>query len=396
MELNTEIKELATQYFKKIRDMRRHLHMYPELSFMELRTARKVSEWLSAEGITHQTGIAGTGIVGEIHGMLEGERITCLRADMDALPINEANDVEYKSVHAGIMHACGHDVHTASLLGALFILQKTRHRFGGMIRFVFQPGEEKLPGGATLMMAEGVLKNPDVQSILAQHVFNPLSAGTVGFRSGMYMASTDEIYLRVKGKGGHAAIPEACIDPVIASAQILVALQQVKSRFAPAEIPTVLSFGKVQADGVTNVIPDEVIIEGTFRTMNEEWRKTAHGLITQIAQHTAKATGASCEVRIEKGYPFLVNNPDVTQRAKKIAEEYLGASNVFELDIRMAAEDFAWYSQEVPACFYRLGTGNPEAGINSGVHTSTFDIDETALLTGAGLMARLAIAELSV
>jgi amidohydrolase len=396
MELNSEIKQLAAGFFDEIKDIRRDLHMHPELSYQEFRTAQKVSEWLNNHGIQHQTGVAGTGITGEIRGTLEGNRITCLRADLDALPILETNNASYKSVNEGVMHACGHDVHTASLLGALFILQNIRHRFGGTVRFIFQPGEEKLPGGATLMIAEGVLENPNVQSILGQHVYTPLRAGTVGFRSGMYMASTDEVYLTVKGKGGHAAIPEACIDPVIISAQILVALQQVKSRFAPAAIPTVLSFGKVLANGVTNVIPDIVSIEGTFRTMNEQWREKAHGLIAQIAQHTAQAYGAECDVRIEKGYPFLVNDPEVTVRAKKVAEEYVGASNVYELDLRMAAEDFAWYSQQVPACFYRLGTGNPEAGINSGVHTSTFDIDESALLTGAGLMARLAIAELSV
>jgi len=339
--------------------------------------------------------MAGTGVVAMIRGRNPDRKTVALRADMDALPILEANQVEYCSTVHGVMHACGHDVHTSSLLGAANILHQLRDQFEGSIKLIFQPGEEKIPGGASIMIKEGVLNNPAPQSVLGQHVMPQIKAGNVGFRRGLYMASADEIYMTVRGKGGHAAMPHTFIDPVMMAAQILVTLQQVVSRFAKPAIPSVLSFGKVIANGATNVIPDSVYLEGTFRTMDETWREEAHRHIERIAKEVAATLGGSCDVEIRKGYPFLINDEALTDRTRQWAEEYLGAEHVEDLDIWMAAEDFAYYSQIAPACFYRLGVRNESRGITSSVHTATFDVDESALETGMGLMAWLAIQELN-
>ncbi|MDA0713878.1 MAG: M20 family metallopeptidase, partial [Bacteroidetes bacterium] len=312
------------------------------------------------------------------------------RADMDALPIQETNEVSYRSMNDGVMHACGHDVHSSSLMGAALILNQLKEKWTGEVRIIFQPGEERLPGGASLMIAEGVLTNPDVDVILGQHVFPELPSGMVGFKPGMYMASADEIYLKVKGKGGHGAMPHLNIDPVLISAHVLTALQQVVSRRAKATTPSVLSFGSIHGNGSTNVIPDEVKIEGTFRTFDEAWRDEAHRHIEQIAKGTAQSMGGDCEVKILKGYPYLMNHETLTARCTASAERYLGKEHVVELPLRMTAEDFAYYSHEVPACFYRLGTAGKNGQFKDSVHTSTFDIDEDALITGMGLMAFLA------
>ncbi|MNE27548.1 N-acyl-L-amino acid amidohydrolase [compost metagenome] len=314
---------------------------------------------------------------------------------MDALPIIEANDVEYKSKNEGVMHACGHDVHSASLLGTAKILSSLKSEFGGTVKLIFQPGEELLPGGASIMIKEGVLENPKPNGIIGQHVMPLIDAGKVGFRSGQYMASTDELYITVKGKGGHGAQPHMNIDPVLISAHIIVALQQVVSRIADPRLPSVLSIGKINANGATNVIPNEVKMEGTFRTLDEKWRKEAHVRMKKIAEGIAESMGGSCEFTIANGYPFLVNEEVITAAARKSAEEYLGKENVEDLDIWMAAEDFAYYSQVTNACFYRLGTRNEERGITSSVHTPTFDIDEKALETSTGLMAYIAVKEMS-
>ena len=369
--------------------------MYPELSFEEVETGRYVAEQLDALGIEYKRGIAGNGIVALIKGKKPGKKIVALRADMDALPIMEANDVPYKSQHPGVMHACGHDVHTASLLGAVRILHELRGQFEGTVKCLFQPGEEKLPGGASIMIREGALKNPTPVSIFGQHVHPPLQAGLVGMKAGIYMASADELYVSVKGKGGHAAMPQDCIDPVLISAHIITALQQVISRIEDPGIPSVLTFGKIYSDGgATNIIPNEVLLEGTFRTMNEKWRREAHKRMKKMAVGIAKSMGGSCDFHIVHGYPVLINHEKLTARTKQWAIDYLGADHVVDLPMRMTAEDFAYYSHVMPACFYRLGTGNQERGINAPVHTDTFDVDETALETGMGLMAWLAVQEL--
>jgi len=354
-----------------------------------------VAAQLAALGVEHQHGVAENGVVALIKGKNPRKRTIALRADMDALPILEANKVPYKSQNEGVMHACGHDVHTASLLGTVRILNELRGQFEGTIKCIFQPGEEKLPGGASLMIKAGVLENPRPASIFGQHVHPPLHAGMIGLKPGIYMASADEIYVTVKGRGGHGAMPQDCIDPVVITAQIIVALQQVVSRYADPAVPSVLTFGKINSTGgATNIIPNEVKLVGTFRTMHEKWRTEAHKRMKKIAESIAKGYGAACEFYIMKGYPVLFNHEELTKRTKNWAIEFLGKSNVVDLPLRMTAEDFAYFSQAMPACFYRLGTGNPERGITSPIHTDTFDIDEAALETGMGLMAWLAVKEL--
>lgn len=386
------IKNLSKEFLNSIIDIRRHIHANPELSYKEFKTADYITAVLSKMGLTVSR-LAGTGLVVNLQGRETGKTIA-LRADMDALPIEEKNDVAYKSKNTGVMHACGHDAHTASLIGAAMILNELKQEWEGTIKLIFQPGEEKLPGGASIMIKEGVLENPVPETIIAQHVFPTLEAGKVGFYSGAYMASCDEIYLTVKGKGGHAAMPATYINPILIASEILLELNNKFMKNPTNEIPTVLAFGKVQANGATNVIPQEVFIEGTFRTMNEEWRNEAHTLIRNIITTKAQEMGCSCDVRIDIGYPVLINNHDITTNAQKVAEEYLGKDNVIALEKRMTSEDFAFYSLLKPACFYRLGTANAARGITSGVHTATFDIDEKALEIGMGLMASIAINEL--
>ncbi len=394
METGKLISGLAAQYLEEIIRIRRHLHRYPELSMQEHQTAAFITDLLSDWGIPFRSGIAGTGIVAVIQGEPGPGKTIALRADMDALPVTEENDTEYRSLNPGVMHACGHDAHMASLLGCIKILDRIKTGFRGEVRCIFQPSEEKFPGGASLMIKEGVMNNPVPSAIFGQHTLPSLEAGKIGMKAGKYMASTDEIHLTVKGIGGHAATPELLVDPVIIASHILVALQQIVSRHAKSDIPSVLSFGYLEAAGQTNIIPSEVKIRGTFRTFNEQWREKAHDRITRMAQSIATGMGGSCEVRIDKGYPFLVNDEELTGRAIRFAREYLGEDNVVMLDMRMTAEDFAYYAQLAPACFYRLGTGNMSVGITSNLHTPTFDIDEKALETGMGLMAWLAYCEL--
>lgn len=394
MTLINQIKNLSQAYHQDTIENRRHIHAHPELSFKETETAAFIKSKLDEYGIAVKGGIAGNGLEAIVQGANPNKNIVALRADMDALPITEENNVNYKSKKDGVMHACGHDVHTSSLLTCAKILNDLRNQFEGTVKFIFQPGEELMPGGASLMIKEGILENPKPSAIFGQHVMPLIPAGKVGFRKGKYMASADEIYVTVKGKGGHAALPDMNVDPVVIASHIIIALQQVVSRMASPKIPTVLSFGKLEANGATNVIPNEVKIEGTFRTLDEEWRKKAHVKMKNLAQHLAESMGGSCEFRIVVGYPFLQNDPSITNRAMENAIEYLGRENVVDLDVWMGAEDFAYYSQQIAACFYRLGTRNEQKGIVSGVHTSTFDIDEDALSHGPGLMAWLAIKEL--
>lgn len=392
--LKDKIHQLSDKYKSEIIALRRHLHANPELSFEEKNTVAFVEEKLRSFGITHIESKAETGLVVIIEGKNPEKKVIALRGDMDALPIVEANDVPYKSTNPGVMHACGHDVHTSSLLGTARILNELKDEFEGTIKLFFQPGEEKIPGGASMMIRDGALENPTPTAVIGQHVMPFIPVGKVGFRKGMYMASADELYLKVIGKGGHGAMPETLVDPVLISAHILVALQQVVSRKADPKTPSVLSFGKVIAEGATNVIPNEVNIEGTFRTLNEAWRKKAHEQMLKIAKGIAEGMGGEVEFEIRKGYPFLKNEPELTQRAITAAEEYLGKENVLDIDIWMAAEDFSYYTQEIDGCFYRLGTRNEAKGIISSVHTPTFDIDEDALGISTGLMAYIALQEL--
>jgi len=389
MDLKNTIEQLSEKYFNEVVKIRRHIHQNPELSFQEFKTAKYIISLLENLGIKYKSGIAGNGIIAYLEGKNPTKKIIALRADIDALPIEEQNDVPYKSINTGVMHACGHDAHTASILGTIYILNELKDSYEGTIKVIFQPAEEKLPGGAKLMIQEGALENPKPEFILAQHVYPELNTGKVGFKSGIYMASTDELYFTIKGKGGHAAMPEKITNTVLIAAKIITQLQDVPKE-SPHDIPTVLTIGKVIANGATNVVPNEVHLEGTFRTMDEIWRKKAHKIITEIATKIAENNGGSVEINIKNGYPVLENNQDTTQKAISFAQEFLGKENTEELPLRMTAEDFAYYSQEIPATFYRLGTTNLNQEYIP-LHSSKFNIDENALRIGMGTMAYIAL-----
>lgn len=395
MNIKDTIKQKAAEIFGELVEMRRHLHAHPELSYQEKETAAFVAKKLKDVGIHYEENIGGFGVVGYIYGKNPDKKVFALRGDMDALPILEQNDVDYKSCNEGVMHACGHDVHTTCLMGAAMILNDLKANFEGTIKLIFQPAEERLPGGASIMIKEGVLENPKVEAIVGQHVLPQLEVGKVAFRPGLSMASCDEIFLTVKGKGGHGAVPQLTVDPILIAAHIIIALQQIVSRNANPTMPSVLSIGKIIGNGATNIIPDEVKMDGTLRTFDESWRADAKVKIKKIAESIAESMGGTCEVNILDGYPFLKNEEHLTSRCIEYAKEYMGEENVVPLDLRMTAEDFSYYSQVVPACFYRLGTGNIAKGIVSPIHTPTFDVDEKCLEIGAGLMAWLAINELN-
>ena len=394
-ELIPIIKAYAKSLIPSIVNIRRDLHQHPELSFMEKRTSELIKSFLAKHGIQFTEGWAGYGIVATIRGNADGP-LVMLRADMDALPIQEENDVPYRSVEDGIMHACGHDVHTSSLLGAAVILNEHKAHIHGEIRLIFQPGEEKLPGGASMMIDEGLFNVGKPDWIIAQHVHPPLQAGHVGFRSGLYMASADEIYITIKGKGGHAATPHLCIDPIVIAARVVTALQEMISRTKDPMSPGVLTIGRIWSDGgATNVIPDSVHMEGTLRAMDERWRSDTHQRIKTLIEHLCIASGATNETKIVIGYPSLINDDKVTSMCREAAVQYLGEDKVHELPLRMTSEDFAFYTQLAPASFYRLGTGWEDAGRNFPVHSNRFDINEDALETGMGLLAYIALSDLS-
>ena len=385
-----QIQQKALQYFPEVQAIRHHIHANPELSFQEHKTAAFVAGKLDGMGIPYKK-IAGTGIVALIEGKNPGKRCIALRGDMDALPIQEKNETEYRSKNDGVMHACGHDVHTSCLLGAAHILHDLRHEWEGTMKLIFQPGEEMHPGGASIMIAEGVLENPKPDAIFALHVYPSLPSGAVGFRAGQYMASADEIYITIEGKGGHAALPHQTVDPIAIAALVITGLQQVISRKGNPLIPSVLTFGKIQGGFATNVIPEKVELLGTFRTMNEPWRAEAHQWIKDFTEQTCAAYGATAIVDIPAGYPSLFNDPALTASAEQWGKAYVGADNVHELDMRMAGEDFSFYTHHVPGCFFRLGTSKDGKAFTAPVHNAHFDIDEDALKTGMGMMAWCAI-----
>ena len=400
MSMIDNIKQLAHQYFDEVVSFRRHLHQYPELSFQELKTSEYVCSILDKHHIAYTKGIVKTGIVAIIEGKNPTKKTILLRADLDALPIEEQNKVDYKSQNIGIMHACGHDAHTASVLGTAIILNQLKNEFEGTVKIMFQPGEEVLPGGSSLMIKEGVLQNPKVDIAIAQHVFPSMEVGKVGFREGMYMASTDELHITIIGKGGHAAMAGDYNNPLVVAAHIIIEIEKQfpfvidvegVSRNTQNNIPTVIAFGKIEGKGATNVIPESVYLAGTFRTMDEAWRKEVKVKITDIINSVAKKYNVKADINIMDGYPFLTNDALTTQHCKQAAIDYLGEENVEDLPLRMTAEDFAYITQQVPSCFYRLGTGNKDKGITAGVHTSTFDIDEKALEISSGLMAWMVI-----
>lgn len=394
-EIASKITSKADLLFEKVKSYREYLHAHPELSYQEHKTMKYVSERLNELEIKHTTGIGETGIVALIRGTHhhEHQEATGLRADLDALPIQEENEVPYKSIIPGVMHACGHDVHTSILLGAAEIINEFKEQLPHPVKLIFQPGEEKNPGGATYMIRDGALENPKINKMYALHVFPDMPTGKVGFKEGIYMASCDEIYITIHGKGGHGATPHQCIDPILIGANIVTNMQQIVSRKCDPKIPCVLSFGHFEALGATNVIPSKALLKGTFRTMNEEWRAEALQLIKSTAEKLAEANGGIAEVEISKGYPYLENDPKTTAAFRKTAQQVLGNDNVEELPIRLTAEDFSYYSQQVPVCFFRLGVRNEAKGITYGVHHPRFDIDPEALKIGVQMMTMAAFEE---
>ena len=384
--LKEKIKKLAADYAEEFIAIRHHLHAHPELSYKEFETSQFIQQKLSGWNIEHKI-MATTGVVGLIKGKNHDKRIIALRGDMDALPITEENTVEYKSQNVGVMHACGHDVHSTCLLGAAKILNETKDDWEGTVKLIFQPGEERNPGGASIMIKEGVLEDPKPQAIFALHVHPGLPVGKLSFRSGMVMASADEIYITIKGKGGHAASPHLTTDTILIASHLIISLQQIISRNNDPFNPSVLSITSVKGGNTTNVIPSEVKLMGTFRAMNEEWRFKAHELIKKQSTELVYAMGGEIDITIDVGYPFVLNNEKLTSTAWLSAEEYAGKENIEQTELRMGAEDFAYYSHQIPACFFRLGVGNIQKQITSGVHTPKFNIDESAIEIGMGVMA---------
>jgi amidohydrolase len=394
MNHTTDIRQQVEEIYPDVVEMRRHLHAHPELSFEEFQTADFVEKQLLSLGLVPQR-VSTTGLVVVIEpaDSKYASRCVALRADLDALPITEQTNLDFSSKYDGVMHACGHDVHTSVLLGAARLISANRDQLRCRVKLIFQPGEEKLPGGASMLIEQGVLGNPQVDEIYGLHVFPEMETGKVGFRSGMYMASCDELYITIKGKGGHGAMPHQVIDPILIGSHLVVHMQQIVSRACDPKIPSVLSFGFFQALGATNVIPDSAELKGTFRTMDEDWRVRAHKLIQQQAELLCQSMGAKVDVRIEKGYPYLENNPELTHRTRSLAAELLGATQVEDLPIRLTAEDFSYYSQVVPSCFFRLGTRNESIGAVYGVHHSKFRVDEEAMKTGMALFYKIVTTE---
>jgi amidohydrolase len=383
-----KIRSLAKKYAPEFIEVRHHLHAHPELSYQEFETSKLVQQQLRSFGIDYEIK-AETGVVGLIKGKNAEKRIVALRADMDALPIKEENNIPYRSKIDGVMHACGHDVHTSCLLGAAKILNELKNEWEGTVKLIFQPGEEKNPGGASLLIKEGVLENPKPSAIFGLHVHPGLNIGKMSFRGGKIMASADELYITIKGKGGHAAYPHLCIDPILIASHLIISLQQIISRNNNPHNPSVLSITAIDGGTTTNVIPDEVKLKGTFRAMNEEWRFKAHDLIRTMATDLVRSMGGEIDLLIDVGYPSVYNNESLNELAIQKASEFIGKENVEETEKRMGAEDFGYYSQQIPGCFFRLGVMNKEKGITSGVHTPTFNIDESAIETGIGMMAYL-------
>ena len=386
--LQQKIKGLSSQYADSFVQVRRHIHAHPELSYKEFETSKFIQSKLAEWGIPF-TVMAETGVVGVIEGKNPGSRIIALRADMDALPIQEENVVPYKSKNDGVMHACGHDVHTTCLLGAAKILNELKHEWEGTVKLIFQPGEERNPGGASYMIRDGVLTNPAPQAIVALHVHPGLELGKLSFRKGRVMASADEIYITIKSKGGHAAAPHLTADTILIASQLIVSLQQIISRNNNPTSPSVLSICSIHGGFTTNVIPSEVKLMGTFRAMDEGWRFKAHELIRKQTIGLVEAMGAEVDLHIDVGYPTVDNNPELTGTAWQLANDYMGEANVYETELRMGAEDFGYYTQHIPGCFFRLGVKNEEKGIIHNVHTPRFNIDEAAIETGIGMMAWL-------
>jgi len=385
-----QLKSLSEQYFKDTIALRRHLHKYPELSGQEFNTAKFIAQSLKNYGIEPKMYLNNRAVVAVIEGQKTSDKVIALRADTDALPIEENNDLVFRSVNKGVMHACGHDVHTASLLTTARILQELKTQWAGRVKLIFQPAEEQLPGGAIQLIEANVLENPKVNAMLGLHVSAGIETGKIGIKTGNYMASSDEIYITVVGKGGHAAIPKSFVNPLLIASKIILQINDLHFKQMLEKTPSVLTFGRIIGEGKTNIVPKEVFLEGTLRTFDEAWREKAHQLITDTANHIAKGMGGEAKVRIVKGYPVLLNDEVLSAKIFEMAQDFLGESNVISLDYRMTAEDFAHYASRVPAVFYRLGTKIEGYDTNNS-HCPDFIVNEDAMKFSPALMAWLVI-----
>jgi amidohydrolase len=389
-DLSRRIREQAEAVFPVIQDIRRDIHAHPELSYKEFRTSAIIHDYLKGLGIEPEPPFLETGVVALLKGRADGPQIA-LRADIDALPLSEENVCAYSSQHPGTMHACGHDMHTAMLLGAASILAGMRDELSGSVLFIFQPAEEKAPGGARPLIEAGLFKRFSPSAVIGQHCFPNVPSGKVALCRGSFMAAADELYFTVSGQGGHASAPHKASDPVLAAAHIITAAQHLVSRVAPPHEPAVVSISSIQGGHAPNVIPSKVVMSGTMRTMNEDLRRLLHQKLHETVRHVGEGLGVEAEVEIRQGYPVLYNDPDITRHAAIACSEYLGRENVIDSEPLMTAEDFAYYLQEKPGTFWQIGTGLAEQDRSNMLHSPTFDPDENALSTGAGLLAYSAI-----
>jgi amidohydrolase len=369
---------------------RRYLHQHPELGMQEYETSAYVVERLRALQVESiRTGIANTGVTALIHGRKPGDgasKVALVRADMDALPILEENDVEYKSLSPGAMHACGHDAHTAMLLGVARILLDRRDQFSGTVKLLFQPAEEG-PGGAKPMIEQGVLENPHVDAVFGLHVAQDLELGKIEVRPGPAMASSDRFNVIIQGKGGHGASPHLAVDPVMVAAYAVTTLQTIVSREVDPVDPAVVTVGKIQAGQANNVIPDTAELRGTVRSFNPERRQMLARRVQDVITGVAESFGASAQVEYQFGYPATINNPEMTDLVIEAARGVVGEDNVLIADLQMGAEDFSYFLQERPGCFFFVGTRNEERGLTWGHHHPRFDIDEDGMAIGMQVMA---------
>ncbi len=387
----TEFLKDARKIEPEIIETRREIHQKPELAYKEKATAKLVTERLKTLGLEVKTGIGGTGVMGVLRGTTPGN-VVALRADMDALPIEELADVDFKSRVKGVMHACGHDTHVAMLLGAARLLSNRKEDLPGTVKFLFQPAEENGgKGGAKPMIQAGVMANPKVDYVFGLHIENDLSSGTLGFRGGPIMASPDTFEIKVIGRGGHGAYPHETVDPVYVAAQVITSLQGVSGRMIDPIQPFVITIGSIHSGTKENIIPDQAIMQGTLRTLDERTRKLAKAKIAEVAKGVSKAFGARAEVDFEKeAYPVTVNDVHVTEQAMKIVKK-IPRAKVRVREPIMGGEDFSRFLQEAPGTFYFLGNHNPVIGCVHPNHSPRFKVDEDVLKLGAASLAMLAV-----
>ncbi|MGB2989183.1 MAG: amidohydrolase [Candidatus Zixiibacteriota bacterium] len=385
------IKAISKKIFPKLVKLRREFHQYPELSFHEFKTSERVAKELRKLRITVKTGIAKTGVVGVLTGRKSGKTVA-LRADMDALPIEEQTGFPYKSRNKGVMHACGHDVHMACAIGAAIILSEIKRDLDGNVKFIFQPSEEVIPGGAKPMIQAGVLKNPNVSGIFGLHCEPGIPVGKIGVKDGPFMAQVDDFDITISGSSGHGARPHQGVDAIVVASQVIQALQTIPSRKIDPVEPVVVSVGKIEGGTARNIICDRVMLKGTARSLSREVARKIPALLKSITSGVAKSAGASFELTYSPGYPVLVNHPEATDLARGTIARIFGKQAVFEIKKpEMGAEDFAYFLQKVPGTFLRLGIRNPKKGAVYPWHHPKFIVDEDVIKIGTAVLAGIAL-----